>query len=155
MTSFSLNGQPVSPQAPEDTPLLWVIRDELGLKGTKFGCGIAQCGACTVHVEGNAVRSCQVSLADVAEKSVTTIEGLSTNADHPLQIAWIAEQVPQCGYCQSGQIMQAATLLKDFPNPTDEDINAVMGGNLCRCMAYIRIRKAILLAAPKLRGTPA
>jgi isoquinoline 1-oxidoreductase alpha subunit len=155
MTSLSLNGQPVSPQAPEDTPLLWVIRDELGLKGTKFGCGIGECGACTVHVNGRAQRSCITPLSAINGASITTIEGLDPAGQHPLQQAWVETQTPQCGYCQSGQIMQAATLLKDFPNPTDEDINAVMGGNLCRCMAYIRIRKAILLAAPKLRGTPA
>ena len=126
-----------------DTPLLWIIREQLKLTGTKFGCGIAQCGACTVHVEGNAVRSCQVSLEDVAEKNVTTIEGLSANADHPLQIAWIAEQVPQCGYCQSGQIMQAAALLKANPRPTRQQIIDGMDGNICRCGTYPRIVRAI------------
>ena len=146
-TKFVINGRKVEVDAEVDTPLLWIIREQLKLTGTKFGCGIAQCGACTVHVEGNAVRSCQISLGDIEEKNVTTIEGLSTNADHPLQIAWIAEQVPQCGYCQSGQIMQAATLLKDFPAPTDADIDAVMAGNLCRCMTYPRIRAAIKAAA--------
>ncbi len=144
---FTLNGQAVETDAPEDTPLLWIIRDELGLKGTKFGCGIAQCGACTVHLDGFAARSCSVPISSVEGATVTTIEGLAENNDHPLQKAWIEAQVPQCGYCQSGQIMQAATLLKDTPNPTDEDIDAVMYGNLCRCMSYPRIRKAIKMAA--------
>ena len=152
MTTFELNGRTVSVDVDEDTPLLWVIRDEIGLKGTKFGCGIGMCGACTVHVDGRAIRSCITRLATVADATVTTIEGLDPNGQHPLQRAWVETQVPQCGYCQSGQIMQAATLLKDFPNPTDEDINAVMGGSLCRCMAYIRIRRAIKLAAAEMRG---
>jgi isoquinoline 1-oxidoreductase alpha subunit len=156
MTSFSLNGQTISVDAPDDTPLLWIIRDEAGLKGTKFGCGIGECGACTVHVNGRAQRSCITSLASVQGTEITTIEGLDPHGQHPLQMAWIEAQAPQCGYCQSGQIMQAATLLEDFPNPTDQDINAVMAGSLCRCMAYIRIRKAIQLAAPRMRkGTPA
>jgi isoquinoline 1-oxidoreductase alpha subunit len=152
MTKFELNGRTVSVDVDEDTPLLWVIRDEIGLKGTKFGCGIGMCGACTVHVDGRAIRSCITRLTTVADATVTTIEGLDPNGQHPLQRAWVQMQVPQCGYCQSGQIMQAATLLKDFPNPTDEDINAVMGGSLCRCMAYIRIRRAIKLAAAEMRG---
>ena len=152
MTTFALNGRTVSVDVDEDMPLLWVIRDEIGLKGTKFGCGIGMCGACTVHVDGRAIRSCITQLATVADATVTTIEGLDPNGQHPLQRAWVETQVPQCGYCQSGQIMQAATLLKDFPNPTDEDINAVMGGSLCRCMAYIRIRRAIKLAAAEMRG---
>jgi len=147
MTSFLLNGVAVSPVSPEDTPLLWVVRDELGLKGTKFGCGIGECGACTVHVNGRAQRSCITPVGAVAGASITTIEGLDPAGQHPLQKAWIAAQAPQCGYCQSGQIMQAATLLKDFPDPSPADISAVMGGNLCRCMAYVRIRAAILLAA--------
>jgi isoquinoline 1-oxidoreductase alpha subunit len=148
VTSFTLNGKPVSASSPEDTPLLWVIRDELKLKGTKFGCGIAQCGACTVHLNGQAVRSCSVPLAGAEGKSITTIEGLSADGEsHPLQTAWIEEQVPQCGYCQSGQIMQAAELLRDTPDPSDEDINQAMNGNLCRCMAYTRIRRAIKRAA--------
>ena len=148
MTSFTLNGKPVSANSPGDTPLLWVIRDELKLKGTKFGCGIAQCGACTVHLNGQAVRSCSVPLAGAEGKSITTIEGLSADGEsHPLQVAWIEEQVPQCGYCQSGQIMQAAELLRDTPDPSDEDINQAMNGNLCRCMAYTRIRRAIKRAA--------
>ncbi len=144
---FTLNGKAVETDAPEDTPLLWVIRDELGLKGTKFGCGIAQCGACTVHLDGFAARSCSVPISSVEGAAVTTIEGLSETGDHPLQKAWVEAQVPQCGYCQSGQIMQAATLLSETPNPTDADIDAVMYGNLCRCMSYNRIRKAIKLAA--------
>ena len=152
MTTFELNGRTVSVDVAEDVPLLWVIRDEIGLKGTKFGCGIGMCGACTVHVDGRAIRSCITRLATVADATVTTIEGLDPNGQHPLQRAWVETQVPQCGYCQSGQIMQAATLLKDFPDPTDENINAVMGGSLCRCMAYIRIRRAINLAAAQMRG---
>jgi isoquinoline 1-oxidoreductase alpha subunit len=147
MVAFELNGLAVTVTASPDTPLLWAIRDDLGLKGTKFGCGIGLCGACTVHVQGRAVRSCIVSVGAVAGASVVTIEGLDPHGAHPLQTAWIDQQAPQCGYCQSGQIMQAATLLKDFPDPTPEDITAVMNGNLCRCMAYVRIRAAILQAA--------
>ena len=152
MTTFDLNGRTVSVRSPDDTPLLWVIRDEFGLTGTKFGCGIGMCGACTVHVEGRATRSCITAVSAVAGAKITTIEGLDLNGRHPLQTAWIDLQVPQCGYCQSGQIMQAASLLKDYPNPTDEDINAVMAGNLCRCMTYVRIRSAIKLAASRIRG---
>ena len=152
MTTFKLNDRSVSVNIAEDTPLLWVIRDEIGLKGTKFGCGIGMCGACTVHIDGRAVRSCITPLGAVANAAVTTIEGIDPNGQHPLQKAWIETQVPQCGYCQSGQIMQAATLLKDFPDPSDKDIDAVMSGNLCRCMAYIRIRKAIKVAAAEMRG---
>ena len=153
MTTFKLNDRSVSVNIAEDTPLLWVIRDEIGLKGTKFGCGIGMCGACTVHIDGRAVRSCITPLAAVANAAVTTIEGLDQNGQHPLQKAWIETQVPQCGYCQSGQIMQAATLLKDFPDPSDKDIDGVMSGNLCRCMAYVRIRRAIKVAAAEMRGT--
>jgi isoquinoline 1-oxidoreductase alpha subunit len=127
--------------------LLWVIRDTLKATGTKFGCGIGLCGACTVHVDGRAVRSCITRMADVAGTSVVTIEGLDPDGAHPLQQAWIETQVPQCGYCQSGQIMQAAALLRDLPNPTDAEITAGMNGNLCRCMAYARIRSAIKSAA--------
>jgi isoquinoline 1-oxidoreductase subunit alpha len=152
MTLFHLNGRPVSTKGPDDTPLLWVIRDELGLTGTKFGCGIGLCGACTVHVEDRATRSCITPVSMVAGAAVTTIEGLDPEGRHPLQVAWVELQVPQCGYCQPGQIMQAATLLQDFPNPSDQDIDAVMAGNLCRCMAYIRIREAIKLAAARMRG---
>jgi isoquinoline 1-oxidoreductase alpha subunit len=145
MTSFILNGKPVSVDSPSDSPLLWVIRDELGLKGTKFGCGIAQCGACTVHIDGTAQRSCSIPLSAVAGRKITTIEGLE--GKHPLQAAWVEHQVPQCGYCQSGQIMQAATLLADNAAPSDADIENHMNGNLCRCMAYIRIKSAIKTAA--------
>jgi isoquinoline 1-oxidoreductase alpha subunit len=144
---FELNGESVSSDSKPDTPLLWVIRDELKLKGTKFGCGIAMCGACTVHVDGTAMRSCVTPIGDVAGKPVTTIEGLSSAAGRALQDAWVAEQVPQCGYCQSGQIMQAASLLEHNASPTDEEVTTAMDGNLCRCMAYKRIHKAIRLAA--------
>ena len=147
MIQFQLNGQTVTSESPGDTPLLWVIRDERKLKGTKFGCGIALCGACTVHLDGAATRSCVTPLSAAADKSVTTIEGLNTNEGQALQAAWIDAQVPQCGYCQSGQIMQAATLLARNPNPSDDDINQAMNGNLCRCMAYTRIRQAIRAAA--------
>ncbi len=150
MIEFMLNGQRVSTQAAEDTPLLWVIRDEFGLKGTKFGCGIAMCGACTVHVDGNATRSCSYPVSLAAGKQVTTIEALD---NHPLQQAWVEEQVPQCGYCQSGQIMQASTLLASKANPSDAEITAHMSGNLCRCMTYIRIKKAIRRAADSTPGT--
>ena len=147
MQNLTVNGRPFAADIDPDTPLLWVLRDEVKLKGTKFGCGIGMCGACTVHVDGRAVRSCITPVSAVAGSNVTTIEGLSPDGRHPLQQAWIACQAPQCGYCQSGQIMQAATLLRDYPQPTDANIDAVMSGNLCRCMAYVRIRKAIKLAA--------
>jgi len=145
MTTFRLNGRNVTVNGPDDAPLLWAIRDDAGLTGTKFGCGIGQCGACTVHVNGEAVRSCLTPVSSVAGQSVTTIEGLG--GEHVLQKAWIETQAPQCGYCQSGQIMQAAALLRSKPKPTDADIDAAMAGNLCRCMAYVRIKKAIKLAA--------
>ena len=147
MATFKINGRSVTTKGPDDAPLLWTIRDEIGLMGTKFGCGVAQCGACTVHVDGKAVRSCVTPTSAVAGKSVTTIEGLDAKGEHPLQTAWIEAQVPQCGYCQSGQIMQAADLLSHTPQPTDAQINAAMNGNLCRCMAYVRIKQAIKLAA--------
>lgn len=147
MVTFSVNGRTVTSSSEDDTPLLWVIRDELKLKGTKFGCGIAQCGACTVHIDGIAMRSCVTPVSSVADKSVTTIEGLDAEGNHPMQKAWVDAQVPQCGYCQSGQIMQAASLLEANPNPTDDDIVAAMNGNLCRCMAYSRIKKAVKLAS--------
>ena len=147
MTKFVVNGREVNSDQPADTPLLWVIRDELGLTGTKFGCGIAQCGACTVHVNGSPVRSCTTPVSAVAAKKVTTIEGLSLNGDHPLQKAWIAEQVPQCGYCQSGQIMQAAALLAKNKRPTREQIVNHMNGNLCRCGTYNGIVRAIQRAS--------
>ncbi|ACS43708.1 (2Fe-2S)-binding protein [Methylorubrum extorquens] len=151
MTSFTINGRAVSVDVDEDTPLLWVIRDEIGLTGTKFGCGIGMCGACTVHVGGRAVRSCITQVGAVEGAQVTTIEGLDLAGTHPVQRAWRDLQVPQCGYCQSGQIMQAVALLKDFPSPTDEEIDAVMTGNLCRCMTYVRIRAAIKKAATETR----
>jgi isoquinoline 1-oxidoreductase alpha subunit len=144
---FQLNGNSVSTDSADGTPLLWVIRDEFKLKGTKFGCGIAMCGACTVHLDGTAIRSCVMPVSAAAGKSVTTIEGLDTDAGKAVQSAWVEEQVPQCGYCQSGQIMQAADLLANNPNPSDQDINQAMNGNLCRCMAYLRIKKAIKNAA--------
>ncbi len=147
MIEFDLNGKTVSSESPADTPLLWVIRDELKLKGTKFGCGIARCGACTVHVDGDAARSCVLPLSAAAGRKVTTIEGLESPQGQALKAAWVTAQVPQCGYCQSGQIMQAADLLAKKPDPTDADIANGMNGNLCRCMAYTRIRKAIKAAA--------
>ena len=147
MTAFVINGRSVEVAAESDTPLLWVIREHLKLTGTKFGCGIAQCGACTVHVDGKPVRSCVTPLAKVAGQKVTTIEGLSPDASHPLQKSWIAEQVPQCGYCQSGQIMQAASFLAHTPRPTREQIVSAMNGNICRCGTYNRIVRAIERAA--------
>ena len=151
MTSFHINGRAVTIDVEGDTPLLWVIRDVIGLTGTKFGCGIGMCGACTVHIGGRPTRSCITSVASIAGADITTIEGLDPKGQHRLQKAWIDLEVPQCGYCQSGQIMQAASLLKDFPTPSDQDIDAVMTGNLCRCMTYVRIRKAIKQAAAELR----
>jgi isoquinoline 1-oxidoreductase alpha subunit len=151
MITFRINGRAVATDVDNDTPLLWVIRDNLGLTGTKFGCGIGMCGACTVHVGGRPTRSCITPVSSVTDADITTIEGLDPEGRHPLQKAWIDLQVPQCGYCQSGQLMQAAALLKDFPTPSDQDIDAVMTGNLCRCMTYARIRKAIKQAAAALR----
>jgi isoquinoline 1-oxidoreductase alpha subunit len=145
--NFAVNGRPVTTDEEADVPLLWILRDEIGLKGTKFGCGIGMCGACTVHVGGRPTRSCITPISAVEGAEVTTIEGLDPAGNHPVQRAWRELQVPQCGYCQSGQIMQAAVLLEDFPNPTDADIDAVMTGNLCRCMTYSRIRDAIKAAA--------
>ncbi len=147
MIDFEVNGKTVTSGSEADTPLLWVLRDELKLKGTKFGCGIAMCGACTVHINGTATRSCVTPVSTVAGKSITTIEGLDENGNHPMQKAWIDAQVPQCGYCQSGQIMQAASLLNKNPNPDDDEIVAAMNGNLCRCMAYTRIKKAVKMAS--------
>ena len=147
MIQFNLNGKKVSTDVSKDTPLLWVIRDDFGLKGTKFGCGIAMCGACTVHLDGAAIRACSMPVSMAEGKSVNTIE--SFDGKHPLQEAWIEEQVPQCGYCQSGQIMQAATLLEKNDSPTSEEISAHMSANICRCMAYPRIQKAIKNAATK------
>ena len=150
--SFSINGKTVACNSAEDTPLLWVIRDELGLTGTKFGCGAALCGACTVHLNGEAVRSCQTPLSVVAGKQVATIESLSLDNSHVLQKAWIAHDVPQCGYCQSGQLMSAAALLANNNNPNDSDIDNAMSGNICRCGTYPRIRAAIKTAAAELRS---
>jgi isoquinoline 1-oxidoreductase subunit alpha len=147
MINFSLNGQQVSVDVSESTPLLWVLRDTIGLTGTKYGCGIAQCGACTVHVDGQPQRSCALPVNAIAGKAVTTIEGLAPGRSHALQKAWIAEQVPQCGYCQSGQLMQAAALLAATPKPSDDDIDAAMAGVICRCGTYHRIRAAIKRAA--------
>jgi aerobic-type carbon monoxide dehydrogenase small subunit (CoxS/CutS family) len=147
MIDLVVNGQKRSVDVAEDTPLLWVLRENLGLTGTKFGCGMAQCGACTVHLEGEAVRSCVTPVRRAADKKVVTIEGLSADLRHPLQVAWIEADVPQCGYCQSGQIMSAAVLLRENPKPTDADIDDAMCGNLCRCGTYQRIRKAIFAAA--------
>ncbi len=144
---INVNGQSREVEADADTPLLWVLRDDLDLPGTKFGCGIAMCGACTVHLAGNAVRSCSVPVSAVGSNAVTTIEGLSEKGDHPLQIAWVEQDVAQCGYCQTGQIMNAAALLKRNPNPSDEDIEAAMTGNICRCGTYLRIKEAIKTAA--------
>ena len=149
MIEFQLNGTAVTSDSPDDTPLLWVIRDELKLKGTKFSCGIAMCGACTVHLAGTAIRSCVTPVSAAAGKAVTTIEGLDTVAGNALQEAWVDEQVPQCGYCQSGQIMQAASLLASNPRPSDEEIVSAMNGNLCRCMAYTRIRNAVRSASER------
>jgi isoquinoline 1-oxidoreductase subunit alpha len=150
MIALTVNGKAYSLDVESETPLLWVIRDELGMTGTKFGCGIAQCGACTVHVDGEAVRSCSIQVGDVANKSITTIEGLSSDATHPVQQAWLAEDVPQCGYCQSGQIMAAVAFLKEHPKPTDADIDANLT-NICRCGTYVRIRSAIHRAAAQMK----
>lgn len=145
--SFQINGRPVQAQSEPDTPLLWVVRDELGLTGTKFGCGAALCGACTVHLDGKPIRSCQTPLSATAGKKVSTVESLSKNNTHPLQAAWIKHDVPQCGYCQSGQLMSAAALLAGNKNPSDADIDAAMSGNICRCGTYPRIKAAIKDAA--------
>ena len=147
MAQLSINGQSYFSDSPPDTPLLWVLREELGLTGTKYGCGIGVCGSCTVHVDGRAMRSCLVKVGDVEETSIITIEGLDPADQHPVQQAWVEIQVPQCGYCQSGQIMQAAALLAVNPSPTDEEIVAHMNGNLCRCATYPRIVGAVQRAA--------
>jgi len=146
-TKLSINGRSVTIDAAPDTPLLWVLRDTLGLTGTKYGCGIGACGACTVHLDEVPVRSCQLPLSAIEGKKVITIEGLSEDGSHPVQQAWIQAQVPQCGYCQSGQIMSAVALLANTPRPTDQDIDAAMSGNICRCGTYNRIRWAIKVAA--------
>ncbi len=142
-----INGASTSVDVDPDTPLLWVLRDHLNLTGTKFGCGVGQCGACTVHLDGQATRSCQWIVRDVGARHITTIEGLSADGSHPVQRAWVREQVPQCGYCQVGQIMSAAALLAERPHPSDADIDAAMAGNICRCGTYQRIRRAIHIAA--------
>ena len=144
---LSINGKELSVEALPDTPLLWVLRDTLNLKGTKFGCGMALCGACTVHLNGAATRSCTLPVSAIGENKIKTIEGLSEKGDHPLQLAWMEEDVPQCGYCQAGQIMSAASLLAQKANPTDADIDEAMSGNICRCGTYNRIKKAIKLAS--------
>jgi isoquinoline 1-oxidoreductase subunit alpha len=147
MISLSVNGKRHDVDVSPDMPLLWVLRETIGLTGTKFGCGLGQCGACTVHLDGAAIRSCSTPVSAAVGKTITTIEGLSPTSTHPLQTAWVAEQVPQCGYCQSGQIMSAAALLSKKPNPTDADIDTAMQGNICRCGTYTRIRRAIKRAA--------
>ncbi len=150
--SFMLNGKPQTVEVSPEMPLLWVLRDTLNLTGTKFGCGMALCGACTVHIDGDAQRSCVTSVGSIAGKKVTTIEGLSNNSSHPVQKAWIEEDVPQCGYCQSGQIMSAAALLAQKAHPSDAEIDEAMSGNICRCGTYQRIRKAIHRAAAMQSG---
>ena len=147
MISLKVNGRTLKADVEPDTPLLWTLRDGLGLTGTKFGCGMAQCGACTVHLDGEPVRACVTPVSAVGDRKITTIEGLSADGTHPLQQAWIREQVPQCGYCQSGQIMAAAALLAKNPRPSDDDIDKAMAGNICRCGTYQRIRAAIHVAA--------
>jgi len=151
MITLTVNGRRHELDVEPETPLLWVIRDEIGLTGTKYGCGIAQCGACTVHLDGQAVRSCSMQVGDVGTQSITTIEGLAPERRHPVQQAWIAEDVPQCGYCQSGQIMAAAAFLATTPNPTDADIDADLT-NICRCGTYPRIRAAVHRAAALIKG---
>ena len=153
--TLNVNGRSATVDVPADMPLLWVIRDVLNLKGTKFGCGIGQCGACTVHLRGRAVRACQTPVEAVADAPITTLEGLSADGTHPLQVAWQEIDVPQCGYCQAGQIMSAAALLATTPQPTDADIDRAMNGNLCRCGTYLRIREAIHMAASMPLGRPA
>jgi aerobic-type carbon monoxide dehydrogenase small subunit (CoxS/CutS family) len=152
MAQYTLyvNGKTKTVEVDPSTPMLWVLRDHLDLVGTKFGCGIAQCGACTIHLNGTAVRSCQLPVSAVGNGEVITIEGLSENGDHPVQLAWIKQDVPQCGYCQAGQIMTATALLKQNPSPTDEEIESAMAGNLCRCGTYVRIKKAVKDAAANL-----
>ncbi|MEQ8711528.1 MAG: (2Fe-2S)-binding protein [Cyclobacteriaceae bacterium] len=149
MAQFNLkiNGENKQVDVAPDTPMLWVLRDDLDMVGTKYGCGVAMCGACTIHLDGNAMRSCQLPVSAAEGKSITTIEGLSANGDHPVQKAWLDIDVPQCGYCQSGQIMNAAALLQRNSNPTDEEIESAMNGNICRCGTYTRIKEAIKVAA--------
>lgn len=146
--SLKINGKTQQVDVDPSTPMLWVLRDHLNLPGTKFGCGMAQCGACTVHLDGNAIRSCSLPVSAVGKSAITTIEGLSANGTHPVQKAWLDHDVAQCGYCQSGQIMSATALLKNNPKPTDADIDAAMSGNICRCGTYLRIKEAIKSVAP-------
>lgn len=148
--NLNINGKKQQVDVDPDTPLLWVLRDHAKLPGTKYGCGVGQCGACTVHVDGAAMRSCSLPVSGVADKPVTTIEGLSPNGDHPVQQAWVEHDVAQCGYCQAGQIMSAASLLKQNPDPTDEAIMEAMNGNICRCGTYLRVRAAVKTAAKNL-----
>ena len=145
--NLTINRQTHTVEVDADTPLLWVLRDHINLVGTKYGCGIGQCGSCTVHVEGNAVRSCMLQVSQLVGMNITTIEGLSAEGDHPVQKAWLEHDVPQCGYCQSGQIMTAAALLKNNPDPSDREIDAAMNGNICRCGTYVRIKEAIKTAS--------
>ncbi len=145
--NLKINGEIHSVEADSDTPLLWILRDQMDLVGTKYGCGIGQCGACTVHINGSPLRSCMLQVSQLQGMDIVTIEGLSKEADHPIQKAWLERDVPQCGYCQSGQIMTAAALLKNNPNPTDDDIDAAMEGNICRCGTYVRIKQAIKTAS--------
>lgn len=154
MATFTLtvNGRPLTLDAEPDMPLLWALRDELGLVGTKYGCGIGACGACTVHLDGVAMRSCQIPLSRLSGEAITTIEGLSENGDHPVQLAWLQHDVPQCGYCQAGQMMSAASLLALTPAPDDADISSAMSGNICRCGTYTRIHAAVKTAAQKLNS---
>jgi len=149
MASYALNinGKTYNVDVDSDMPILWVIRDTLGLVGTKYGCGIAQCGACTIHLDGNAARSCSIPVSKIGEKQITTIEGLSEDGTHPVQEAWVEHDVPQCGYCQAGQIMSASALLKENKSPSDTEISQAMSGNICRCGTYLRIRKAVKTAS--------
>ena len=149
--NLNVNGKQQTVDVDPKTPVLWVLRDHLNLVGTKYGCGIAQCGACTIHIDGVAVRSCQLPVSVIGQKSITTIEGLAENGDHPVQKAWIEHDVPQCGYCQAGQIMQAVSLLNQKPNPSDEEIETAMNGNICRCGTYHRIKEAVVLASSKMK----
>ncbi|HAH36725.1 MAG TPA: (2Fe-2S)-binding protein [Algoriphagus sp.] len=148
--NLDINGKRLQVDVDPNTPMLWVLRDHLDMVGTKFGCGIAQCGACTIHLDGNAVRSCQLPVSAVEGSKITTIEGLSENGDHPVQQAWMEHDVPQCGYCQAGQIMTAAALLQQNPSPSDEEIENAMNGNICRCGTYLRIKAAVKTASQKL-----